>query len=484
MEIPCKRTNFLWFQIIAITFLVSCSTAEATPTALPTVAPMPPTPTADINAPVIIDLEDQSISDLERFPKIDLELHVTDNDHAVDEIEWQISGNVELDYLFWGTGVFISLPQDDWTGSETLTFEACDPVGLCDSQEITFTVRMENDAPVVSISGQIILPGENFLEINLDEVVDDEESEDTELIWRVDGAQHLSVVIEDNMATVSPPDLAWLGQETIHFEACDPEGLCGDGEATFWIMERSNTPVEVMYVGNAGFMLTIGDKKILVDALYRDEPIPSEVIEILELAEPPFDDVDLILATHIHRDHFEASMVLSHLEHNPRAIFVSSDDVIDELLDIADVQDRAIAIQLPRRVGVRTVLAVQGIGVEAMFLDHGGGTQNLGFIVTVNGRRFFHTGDMDPETVSVADLQHLGLPEKQIDIAFVAHFMLITEEQHAHILEGIQASYIIPMHYQFTYPAPDYELMETYFPDAIVFHESLETWVLQNNQSH
>jgi L-ascorbate metabolism protein UlaG (beta-lactamase superfamily) len=235
-----------------------------------------------------------------------------------------------------------------------------------------------------------------------------------------------------------------------------------------------------MYVGNAGFMITVGDKKILVDALFRGEPIPRAVAELLDAAAPPFDNVDLILATHVHRDHFDAERVFNHLEHNPNAVFISSDDVIDDVLAIGDVSHQTIAIRLPRRVGARTNLVVNGIGVEAMFMDHGGGMQNLGFVVTVNGRRFFHTGDMDPESVSVTALQGLGLPEKQIDIAFIAHFMLITEEQHAHILEGIQAAYVVPMHYQFTYPVPDYELMETYFPDAIVFHESLESWVLEN----
>lgn len=61
--------------------------------------------------------------------------------------------------------------------------------------------------------------------------------------------------------------------------------------------------------------------------------------------------------------------------------------------------------------------------------------------------------------------------------------MLITEDQHPHILEGIQAKYVVPMHYQFSYPVPDYDLMESYFPDAIVFHESMENWVLTGTSS-
>jgi hypothetical protein len=83
---------------------------------------------------------------------------------------------------------------------------------------------------------------------------------------------------------------------------------------------------------------------------------------------------------------------------------------------------------------------------------------------------------MDPSTVTVSGLRLYGLPEKQIDVAFVPHFMLIQQEQYAHLTEGIQARYIVPMHYQFTVPPPDYALMERDFPRAIIFHNSMESW--------
>jgi L-ascorbate metabolism protein UlaG (beta-lactamase superfamily) len=248
-------------------------------------------------------------------------------------------------------------------------------------------------------------------------------------------------------------------------------------------MERTDAQVEVTYIGNAGFMITVGDKKILVDALYEGNPIPREVADLLETAQPPFNDVDLILATHIHHDHFHQDTVISHMENNPGAVFVSSPDVVSLVNQYSNLQDRTIPVQVHHRVGEKTQLVVNEIGVEALFLDHGGGTLNLGYIITVDGRRLFHAGDMDPDSVSVSQLERLGLPDKQIDIAFVAHFMLITEEQHAHVLEGIQAKYVVPMHYQFTYPVPDYDLMESYFPDAIVFHESMENWVLTGTSS-
>jgi L-ascorbate metabolism protein UlaG (beta-lactamase superfamily) len=481
-----KFLSVLLFTMIGV---AACGTAQSPTAMVPihtqttTATPIPPTPTPEGHAPAIVHLEDQSISDGERFPKIQMEEHVIDEDHATYEIDWQISGNDELELFFTGSNLYVTLPNDDWTGSERLRFEACDPTGLCDTKEVWFTVRAENDAPVIGAVGQIIMPGEVFAEIDLDDLVDDEESEDIDLTWNVSGNIDLGVNIDERIVRIELPDPEWIGRETIRFEACDPEGACASKDATFWVMERTDTPCEVTYIGNAGFMITIGDNKILIDALYVGNPISSELAELLETARPPFDDVDLILATHIHDDHFNAETVVSHLQNNPGAIFASSPDVIDAVNTIADMQDRTIPIQLRHRVGEKAYLVVGEIGVEALFLDHGEGVLNLGYVITVDGRRLFHTGDMDPGTVTVAQLKRLGLPEEQIDIGFVPHFMLSDEALHAHILQGIQAKYIVAMHYQYSAPPPDYELMERYFPDAIVFHESLESWVLSGDTS-
>lgn len=461
------------------TAIPATSTPEPTNTVSPTPSiPPSPTPAQAGHAPLIVDLEDQSISDLERFPRLKLIEYVTDEDHDADEIDWQISGNDQLALRVIGDNLIVSLPLPDWTGSETLRFEACDPDGLCDVRDVVFTVREENDAPIVSVGGQIIMSGETFADIALDDFVSDEESGVEELTWTVSGAVQLGVSVDDRLATIQLPGASWQGKEVLLFEACDPEGACGSREATFLMMDRSDAQAEITYIGNAGFMINIADKRILIDALVEEPALPGNVAEPLLAAAPPFDDVDLILATHSHFDHFSAEKVRSHLENNPKAFFVSPRDAANSVDLIADVPERIIPIQLQQRAGQRAQLVVNGIGLECIYLSHGGDILNLGYIITAEGRRFFHTGDIDPDSVLVSELQDYGLPDRQIDVAFVPHFMLISEEQQAHVTEGIQARYVVPMHYQFTVPPPDYDLMASYFPDAIVFHESMENWTM------
>ena len=91
----------------------------------------------------------------------------------------------------------------------------------------------------------------------------------------------------------------------------------------------------VTFINNAGFLITVGDKKILIDALYhtgnpRIDP-PEEVIQRAVNADPPFDQIDLVIATHSHPDHFSADLVRSHLRNNPRAVFVSSPEAIRQI---------------------------------------------------------------------------------------------------------------------------------------------------------
>jgi CubicO group peptidase (beta-lactamase class C family) len=185
--------------------------------------------------------------------------------------------------------------------------------------------------------------------------------------------------------------------------------------------------------------------------------------------------VDLILATHEHSDHFSPELVRGYLLDNPHAVFVSTQSAVAKLPALgADIKDRVVPIDLKK--GESTQIDANGIHLEAIYLSHGiPGLLNLGFIITIGEVRLFHTGDMDPDSVTVSDLLGYGLPDMQLDIAFVPEFALIEADYQALALEGIQARYLIPMH--FSPPARPVEIEEN-FPNAFVFSQSFESWVL------
>ncbi|MBT4400907.1 MAG: MBL fold metallo-hydrolase, partial [Bacteroidetes bacterium] len=209
---------------------------------------------------------------------------------------------------------------------------------------------------------------------------------------------------------------------------------------------------EVTYVGNSGFLIKIGDKKILIDALFKgfagSYELPQEVQDKLTLAQAPFDDVDLILVTHAHGDHVDPSMVTEHMKNNPNAIFASTQQLVDHLKDSTN---RSIGFNPTKEKSDKK--EIQGFSIETFLLPHGPDSRiiNIGFLISANGITLFQTGDFDNEQYTFEEFRALQLPEKKIDLAFMQHYYLTDSPiERKFVEEGIGAKYIIPIHYHFT----------------------------------
>jgi hypothetical protein len=93
--------------------------------------------------------------------------------------------------------------------------------------------------------------------------------------------------------------------------------------------------VNVTLTANEGVLLSAGDKKVLIDALFQEYegyPVaPARMQQALARGQAPFDGVNLILVTHRHGDHFHPGPVAAHLRANRGATLVTSQQVIDSL---------------------------------------------------------------------------------------------------------------------------------------------------------
>jgi hypothetical protein len=202
------------------------------------------TVTAFNDTPMVSDIRDSTIAEGESFASINLDDYVTDpNDHDSVMI-WTHRGESELLVNITDRVVTITVPNPEWNGSEIIWFMACDPGGLCDSNEATFTVTAENDTPLVSdIPDQTIAENDSFASITLDYYIDDPDNSDGNIIWTHWGEVELLVDIVDRVATIATPNPEWDGSETIWFKACDPGGLCDSNEATFTVTAENDTPL-------------------------------------------------------------------------------------------------------------------------------------------------------------------------------------------------------------------------------------------------
>ncbi|MBI2665820.1 tandem-95 repeat protein, partial [Candidatus Woesearchaeota archaeon] len=99
------------------------------------------------DAPVVSDIPDQTVAEDTVFTVINLDDYVYDVDDADSEITWTATGNDELIVSIDDRIATVSVPDSEWSGSETITFTATDVAGLSDSDAATFTVEARNDAP-------------------------------------------------------------------------------------------------------------------------------------------------------------------------------------------------------------------------------------------------------------------------------------------------------------------------------------------------
>jgi L-ascorbate metabolism protein UlaG (beta-lactamase superfamily) len=249
--------------------------------------------------------------------------------------------------------------------------------------------------------------------------------------------------------------------------------------------------VRITYIGNEGFLIEVGARKVLVDALYRDGVsgyvvIPAARRKQMESASPPFDDVDVVLTTHYHADHFDAAAVGAHLVSNPNALFVSTNQVGEEMRSLSDFQRYADRVRtIVPEEGRRANVQHSGVRIEVLNLHHGRDRpiENLGFLFEVGGVRMLHIGDTEADA---AEFRRNQLHEARIDIAFVPYWYLAYEGMAEAVRDGIQAERIVAMH------VPPKELKESYlddlggfdkakkqiletFSNAVIFEEEMES---------
>ncbi len=192
-----------------------------------------------LQAPVVSDIADQTITEGGAFATVNLDDFVTDGDNTDAEISWSTSGGSSITVSIDGSNVATITAAAGFIGSETITFTATDPDGQSDSDDATYTVNEDGggggDAPVVSGIADQTITGE-FVQLNLDDFVDDADNADSEITWTFSGDVNLIIQYRaDIRACRISGSAGWEGSETITFTATDPDGNTGSQDATYTV---------------------------------------------------------------------------------------------------------------------------------------------------------------------------------------------------------------------------------------------------------
>lgn len=159
------------------------------------------------------------------------------------------------------------------------------------------------------------------------------------------------------------------------------------------------------WLGQAGFLLEVGGRRILVDAYLSDtlaEKYRGTTFPHVRLVPPPVDpgalrDLDLVLATHAHTDHLDPGTIRPVAAANPGCRFVVPASAAEVAISRGVPPDRLV------RASALRPLEVAGVRVhplpsahEQLALDDAGEHRFLGYVLELGGAAVYHPGDCIP----------------------------------------------------------------------------------------
>ncbi|MDQ3882990.1 MAG: MBL fold metallo-hydrolase [Thermoproteota archaeon] len=185
--------------------------------------------------------------------------------------------------------------------------------------------------------------------------------------------------------------------------------------------------VRFHWLGHDGFKITISDKTII----YID---PYQIAQ----SNHNKNDADIILISHNHFDHLSTDD-LKHLVSKNTTI-VAAKECIDQLKNVKAAEIKGVVPGDKLTVHGMQIEAVAAYNTNKNF--HPKADRKVGFIMTVNDMRIYHTGDTD-------DIPEMSAIEPDIALVPVSGTYVMTAEEAAKAVnEKIKPKKLaIPMHY-------------------------------------
>jgi len=168
----------------------------------------------------------------------------------------------------------------------------------------------------------------------------------------------------------------------------------------------------LLWLGQSGFLIRLGDAAILVDAFLSPHP---DRLYRSELAAADRRLLDVIACTHDHLDHLDRDALGALASESPQARVIVPDRCVDTVA--------ALGISRNRIVGMRPgeSVAVAGVTIRAIRALHATHATDpltddgfLGFVFSARGIALYHAGD----TIAYDGLAH-QLRELHVDVCLL-----------------------------------------------------------------
>jgi len=196
----------------------------------------------------------------------------------------------------------------------------------------------------------------------------------------------------------------------------------------------------ITYVSNAGVLININDKKILIDSLctskvrsYKSTPV--EIREKIINGVPPFHNIDIMLITHEHSDHFDANLVCNFLEKSSDTVVIANKEVISNIRKCMISTNTINLIELNSSVHCTEKINVNGVEIQSISMIHEGkdyiDVNNLSFLIEYDVK-ILHLGDAAPV---IENFELLNLKQFKLDM-LIANFPYVSIPRAREIIKN------------------------------------------------
>ena len=253
--------------------------------------------------------------------------------------------------------------------------------------------------------------------------------------------------------------------------------------------------LKITYLANCGYLYESGQSKVLIDPFGTEFGdffyLPSnETKENIVKGNVPFENIDILLITHIHGDHFNAQWAESFLLNHSKTKMICPSQVYQQMKDscnnFAKIASQIISPDLS--IYESTKIRINGISLTVIRMQHGTDrsleglsvsdytdyekTENFGYVVHFDKKNIFHQGD-GCLRINEKALKNI---DYAVDIAHLSYFDWDAVSLNI-LKKDLKASTFIFMHG--TKPAKelDSEPFKEVKPQMVFFHQELESKV-------
>jgi L-ascorbate metabolism protein UlaG (beta-lactamase superfamily) len=245
--------------------------------------------------------------------------------------------------------------------------------------------------------------------------------------------------------------------------------------------------IGMSWLGQAGFILRAsGGGTVLLDpflAPYEGREYESG------LAPGAARDVDLVLCTHEHVDHFDAASAPAIAAASPGAVFVVPTPIVDMVTEVGIAAERVVGLQPGETLGIAgltigAVPALHGVTTEDAYTFgeamSDGLIRFLGYVIDAGPVRVYHAGDTIHYEGMEDRLRHLAIDLALLPINGRDHerealgiIGNLSAREAAWLATEIHAATVVPMHHDLFaknrgYPAHLVESVERDHPGVSV----------------